>query len=243
MNNKFCKIVFQVLIVLVLTVSGVFAQTATREAGGPDPAQIGIDTAQQELKEISISKFEDAGLWVSRMPRDAGITSIRKIKGSPLDKEPIEDEVQLGLNEADDYVLGCKVAFYQRSVTSFSILPSNPMAVEGICKTVSVWAIGRNTKHTLKLIIRDHFGQQAEVTMGTLNFAGWKKLTVAIPTHIIQKNYHYTNKMGIEILGFKVECDPAEAYGTYYIYLDDLRATTDLFTENNRDQDDIADIW
>ena len=239
---KTVKIITIILIVLSVSAAGVFAQ-AQNQAGEPDPAQIGIDTAQQELKEVSISKFEDAGMWRSRMPRDAGITSIRKIEGSPLDKEPIPDEENLGFNEADNYVLGARVNFYKRSVTSFSIMPSNPLPVEGICKTVSVWVIGRNTNHMLKLIIRDHFGTTAEVTMGKLNFSGWKKMTVAIPTHITQKDYHYVNKMGIEILGFQIDCDPEEAYGAYYIYFDDLRATTDLFTENNRDEDDIADVW
>ena len=236
------KTVILVLIILSVSVFGAFAQS-TSGVGEPDPAQIGIDTAQQELREISISKFEDAGMWRSQMPRDAGITSIRKIEGSPLDKEPIPGEEEAGIQEPDDYVLGAKVSFYKRSVTSFSILPSNPMPVEGICKTVSVWVIGRNTDHMLKLLVRDQFGHKAEITMGKLNFAGWKKMTVAIPTNIIQKDYHYVNKMGIEILGFRIDCDPEEAYGSYYIYFDDMRATTDLFTENNRDVDDIADVW
>jgi hypothetical protein len=34
-----------------------------------------------------------------------------------------------------------------------------------------------------------------------------------------------------------------ETYGSYYIYFDDLRAVTDLFAENNRDVDDMADAW
>ncbi len=236
------KVLFIVLLIFAISVSGVFAQSENN-VGRPDASKIGIDTAQQELKEVSVSKFEDAGMWYSQMPRDAGISLIRKIQGSPIDKEPIPDEEELGIKEADDYVLGCRVNFYKRSVTSFSILPTNPIPVEGICKTISLWVVGRNTKHTLKLLIKDHFGTTAEVTMGDLNFTGWKKMTVAIPTHIMQKNYHYVNKMGIQIIGFRIDCDPKEAYGAYYLYLDDLRATTDLFTENNRDEDDIADGW
>ena len=239
------KNIFSIILAVFLLFAAaavLTAQTASN-VGEANASQIGIDTAQQELKEISISKFEDAGLWRSQMPRDAGVSSIRKIEGSPIDKEPIPDEENIGIVEADDYVLGVKVGFYKRSVTSFSVLPANPMAVEGICKTISVWVIGRNTKHTLKLLIKDHFGHQAEVTMGELNFSGWKKMSVAIPSHIIQKDYHYTNKMGIEILGFRIDCNPEETYGTYYIYFDDMRATTDLFSENNRDQDDIADVW
>ena len=232
------------LILLLLSLSlACYAQASGRAVGEADPAQIGIDTAQQELKEISISKFEDAGMWKSEMPRDDGLVSIRKLEGGPLDKKAIAEEEQLGIVEADDYVLGAKASFYRRSVTSFSVIPSHPMPVEGICKTVSVWVIGRNTNHMLKLLIKDHFGTTAEVTMGPLNFTGWKKMSVAIPTHITQRDYHYNNKLGIEILGFRVDCDPAEAYGNYYIYFDDLRATTDLFSENNRDADDIADIW
>lgn len=242
MNIKSLKIITIVFLILAVASAGLFAQSET-QAGEPDPTQIGIDTAQQELKEVSVSKFEDAGLWKSSMPRDSGLVSIKKIEGSPLDKEPIPDEEAVGLNEADDYVLGAKVQFYRRTVTNFSIMPAKPMAVEGICKTVSVWVIGRNTNHMLKLIIKDHFGNNAEITMGKLNFSGWKKMTVAIPSHIVQKDYHYVNKLGIEIVGFQIDCAPEETYGTYYVYFDDLRATTDLFTENNRDQDDIADVW
>jgi hypothetical protein len=241
-GGRIMKRILLILLMMCIAV-GAFAQTSGRDIGTSDAAQVGVDTAQQELVEISISKFEDAGMWRSQMPRDAGISSIRKIEGGPLDNEAIEQEEKLGIVEADDYVLGAKVAFYKRSITSFSVFPSNPMPVEGICKTVSVWVIGRNTNHMLKLLIKDHFGTQAEVTMGPLNFTGWKKMSVAIPTHIVQRNYHYNNKMGIEILGFRVDVDPKEAYGNYYIYFDDLRATTDLFSENNRDEDDIADVW
>jgi hypothetical protein len=49
--------------------------------------------------------------------------------------------------------------------------------------------------------------------------------------------------MGIKILGFIVRPDPAESYGSYYIYFDAIRAWTDLFAEENRDEDDFTDAW
>ena len=79
--------------------------------------------------------------------------------------------------------------------------------------------------------------------MGTLNFSGWKQLTVAVPPSIVQQDYHYTDRMGLQIIGFLVEPDMMEAYGTYYIYLDDLRAYTDLFADEYRDEDDMVDSW
>jgi hypothetical protein len=49
--------------------------------------------------------------------------------------------------------------------------------------------------------------------------------------------------MGIRVTGFRINCDPMEAQGSYYIYFDDLRAVTDLFAENDRDPDDMNDAW
>jgi hypothetical protein len=109
---------------------------------------------------------------------------------------------------------------------------------------------GRNYNHELKILIEDFFGRPYELLVGKLNFQGWKKLTVAIPPQapdglsgIVQRNYHFNNLMGIKVIGFRIDCDPSEAYGTYYVYLDDLRAVTDLFAENNRDPDDMVDAW
>ncbi|MCX7656982.1 MAG: flagellar filament outer layer protein FlaA, partial [Treponemataceae bacterium] len=130
------------------------------------------------------------------------------------------------------------------------IRPLRPIPIEGITKTISVWVVGRNYNHVLKVVLQDFFGREYELYMGRLNFQGWKKLTVAIPPQspdgksgIVQRDYHYNSKMGLKIIGFKVECDPMEAYGSYYIYFDDLRAVTDLFAEENRDPDDMVDTW
>ena len=46
------KTVVILLIVLTVSAAGVFAQSSVREVGTPDPTQIGIDTAQQELRVV-----------------------------------------------------------------------------------------------------------------------------------------------------------------------------------------------
>jgi len=79
--------------------------------------------------------------------------------------------------------------------------------------------------------------------MGTLNFSGWKQLTVAVPPTIQQRNPHYNTNTGIKVLGFVVDAAIEETYGTYYLYLDDMRAVTDLFAEESRDADDMVDNW
>lgn len=230
----------------------VFSVVALAAQTGPDPAETGITTAQQELQEVSVSKFEHPGFWYPVFPADDGICMVRGFPGSPLDKEPIQDEIDAGIIEVDqdgniisgdNYVLGAKVYFYRRGVINFGIRPVRPIPVQGISKTLSVWVAGRNTNHRLEAIVSDHFGNEVVLDMGKLNFLGWKKLTVSIPPAVRQRDYHYSNRMGITFDGFNIRCDIDETYGNYYIYFDDLRVVTDLFSENSRDQDDMLDSW
>ncbi len=232
----------------LLTLLSVAAFAQQADLGTPDAERIGVDAAQQKLKEVSVDKFEAAGFWLSRMSSDDGYATTRLFEGGPAGKEPIAEEKDLGIE--DKYVLGTRIDFLRRSASSFTLFPIRPIPIEGITKTISVWVVGRNYNHTLKILIQDFFGREFELYMGKLNFQGWKKLTVAIPPQsadgksgIVQRNYHYNNFMGIKVIGFKIDCDPSETYGSYYIYLDDLRAVTDLFAEDNRDPDDMVDSW
>jgi len=236
------------IVILVFSVAAAaFAQRAT-EVGAPNPDSLGIDAAQQYLKEVSVDKFEREGFWRSTMSSDDGYTTSRLFSGSPAGKLVIPEEE--GLNIQDKYVLGTRVDFIHRGYTSFTLYPIRPIPIEGITKTVSVWVAGRNYNHELYLLLEDFFGRPFELYIGKLNFQGWKKLTVAIPPQaedglngIVQRNYHYNNNIGIKITGLRVNVDPWEAYGNYYVYFDDLRAVTDLFAEDNRDADDMPDGW
>lgn len=221
----------------------VFLGSLTAQNSGTNAENIGVNTAQQRLEEVSISKFEDPGFWSVSMPLDHGIISHRRFEGGPAEKRPLPGEEQSGITEDDDFVIGVKVEYYRRGWTSISVQPSRPLAVPGIAKTISLWVVGRNFNHTLKVVLEDDFGNKISLPMGTLNFSGWKEMEVAIPPSIQQRNPHYTDRGGIKILGFVVEPDITETYGTYYVYFDDLRVKTDLFAEENRDPDDMVDAW
>jgi hypothetical protein len=227
------------IILATIFISTSFAQ----QASTPVASEIGKDQAQQLLKEVAVTKMEDASFWVCSMPLDNGLVSLRRLEGSPQGKKPIADEEQLGIQEPDKFVLGVKASFFRRGATSFTISPVNPLPIEGITKTLSVWVVGRNFNHVLKVVIEDYFGRRLELTLGKLNFMGWKQLVVAVPPVITQSEFHYMNKAGLKILGFRVDCDPMEDFGTYYLYLDDMRAVTDLFNESKRDTDDMVDSW
>lgn len=230
--------------VLAFAVAGfVFAQNS--DLSEPDPTVIGNDSAKQALREISIDKFEIEGSWNAHISPDFGVISSRLFDGSPAMKEPLKGE-----EEAEDSkVLGVKVEFFRRGVNSFFVRSARPIPIEGVTKTVSVWVAGRNMDHEMYLLVQDYFGNNFELYMGSLGFSGWKKMTVAVPPTpdgehgIIQQSAYNGVKPGLRILGFRIDCNPMLARGQYYIYFDNLRAVTDLYDLENRDEDDINDDW
>jgi hypothetical protein len=231
---------------LLLVCCGVlFAQN---EVGSTNEESLGIEEAQQHLKEVSVDKFEHEGFWHTSMSSDSGYVISRLFTGGPSGKEPLAEEE--GMDIPDKSVLGVRVDYLHRGYMHFLIYPDRPIPIEGITKTISIWAAGRNFNHSLTIMVEDFFGRSYELYMGRLNFQGWKKLTVAVPPQaddgrsgIVQRNFHYNNQMGIRVTGFRVDIDPMEALGSYYVYFDDLRAVTDLFAEDNRDEDDMNDNW
>lgn len=232
------------LSVLVAAVAcAVFAQNSLVEE--PNPETVGNDSAMQALREVSLDKFERDGSWFVHMSPDYGVISARNFEGSPAMKEPLKGEEEV----EDTQVLGVKVEFFRRGVNSFYINAQRPIAIEGVTKTVSVWVCGRNQGHDMFLLVEDYFGRNYELYMGNLGFSGWKKLTCVVPPSpdsehgIVQRSAYYGNKPGLRVIGFRVDCNPMLARGTYYMYLDDLRCVTDLYDLENQDIDDMSDAW
>ena len=228
---------------LAVATAGAFAQSLS----DPDASNIGNDSARQALREVSVDRFEREGSWSVHISSDYGVISGRLFEGGPAAKDPLDDA---GSQELEDTrVFGVKTEFFRRGVTSFYIKAARPIAIEGITKTVSVWVCGRNMGHDLWLLVQDYNGHNFEIWMGDLEFSGWKKLTTAIPPSpdgvhgIVQSSVYYGNKPGLRIVGFRVDCNPEEAQGSYYMYFDDLRAVTDLYDLENRDPDDMDDAW
>lgn len=234
---------FLLSVLVAAAACAVFAQNSLVEE--PNPETVGNDSAMQALREVSLDKFERDGSWFVHMSPDYGVISARNFEGSPAMKEPLKGE-----EEAEDtQVLGVKVEFFRRGVNSFYINAQRPIAIEGVTKTVSVWVCGRNQGHDMFLLVEDYFGRNYELYMGNLGFSGWKKLTCVVPPSpdsehgIVQRSAYYGNKPGLRIIGFRVDCNPMLARGTYYMYLDDLRCVTDLYDLENQDVDDMSDAW
>lgn len=233
-------------IVSVMTVCLFLSGGAVFGQFGEDinPEDLGQDVAQQRLQEVSVTKFEDSGMFRVRMSSDYGLTEYRRFEGSPAEKEPIEVEQNIGFEaESDRFVLGARADFYRRGTPTLTIEPTRPIAIPGLVKTMSVWVVGRNANHELYLMVEDIRGNVNRIRVGELNFTGWRRMNVAIPPSIVQQDDRASDRTGLRFLGFSIEPDMLQTYGSYYIYFDDLRAVTDLFGEELRDPDDMADGW
>lgn len=239
-----------VTVALAFAVSAaLFAQSTTTSdpasLASPDPTVIGNDSARQALKEVSVDRFEIEGSWNASISPDYGVISSRLFEGSPMAKEPVAGEEDV----VDTNVFGVKVEFFRRGVNSFYIRSARPIPIEGVTKTISLWVAGRNMDHEMYVLVQDYNGNNFELYLGTLGFSGWKKMTVAVPPTpdgehgIIQSSAYEGVKPGLRIVGFRIDCNPMLARGSYYLYLDDLRAVTDLYDIQNRDEDDMNDDW
>lgn len=221
---------------------GANAQTADTGASPADQESL---EANSQITDVIVTSFEDPSFWKGYMPLDQGVITTRKREGVPMQAKE-EKEKDLA-NKVPDYplknVLGAKIEYISRGHNWFVIRPVRPLQIEGECKSLSIYVAGRNYRHTLKILIQDFWGKEMELTVSELNFVGWKKLHVPVPPHIKQMDYHFLDRRGIKFTGIKIECDPAETFGTYYVYFDQLRAKTDLFLERYRDEDDMADNW
>jgi hypothetical protein len=241
------------IIFVILLFCGTFAVFGqadfTDPVGEPDAEKIGADKPL-ELQQVTINDCEEAGFWYTEMAQEEGLITIKTLRGNPKEKEAkdaqrIEYERKIRKDDKwlGENVIGVKVQFYRRGANEFTIRPIKPIPIAGQTKIISVWVVGRNFNHELRLLFSDFYGNRGELVLGKLNFSGWKKLSVAVPPRITQSDLHFTTKEGLKFLGFKIVCNMEESFGTYYIYFDDVSAETDLFSLKTRDEDDMDDGW
>lgn len=224
-----------------------YSQDTANDNNTGNDSGIAKDTGRLLLREISITTFEDPTLWNVKIPVDKGYVEKRRVVGSPSaeKKEVLKLEQQINnYKPVDEYVLGVKAGFYARNLITISIDSTEAVYMPGIVKLVSVWVAGRGKDHVLSAIVRGMDGQVMKLPMGKLNFFGWNQMEVAIPGDLSQTSVA-DNLHGLYLLGFSIDTVFEQTIGTYYIYFDDLRVTSDVIDEVIRSEagDDPSDGW
>ncbi len=213
----------------------------------------GNGTTLSDVQEVSVDLFEDPTLWRSHISRDDGIAVHQRFLGGPNGKDELPIAQTISGRIEDENVLGIKTEFIRRGFTEIVFTPARPISVPGIVQELSIWVAGRELEHELHVLISNIDGDLRKLYVGQLNFRGWRKLSVTVPpysrngggvlTGVKQFDPRRPLDSGIDIEAIIIEPLYTEAYGTYYVYFDDLRATTDLAVITERDTDDPVDAW
>ena len=207
---------------LILTVAFLlFAQDAaeqTEEEGGNN-------FVTESMTNFIIDNFEFANTWQGAMPRDYGLVNIIRREGGP------SDVVAEG-EEENKYILGVKVEYFKTGYPWFSVTPPRPIKIPGYTKEISVWVAGRNHNNSMSFYIYDINGKPQSIGNVSLNFMGWKNVTVQVPANVKQEDFRGQIEQGISFMGIFIKVDPRDSYGKYYMYL-----------ETYREEDDPLDTW
>ena len=261
------------ILAMLLAAFLMMGTIGTAQSTGISPSGDEADlqgTADEELVTFILDDFEQrTSSWIVDMPRDQGVIFSMPREGAPAvvvksvetisneNTRFLEQKREQGILPRDNpligfpyheqkFVLGVRVEYLKRGYHWFTVRPPIPIKIPGICKSISVYVVGRGVNNWLWLMLRDYEGNKRYLSsMRPLTHLGWRKILFPIRSTISQGDFKTTDprKLGITFDGFLINCDPMEAQGTYYIYFDLLTAQVNLYYEFQVDNDDMRDYW
>jgi hypothetical protein len=90
--------------------------------------------------------------------------------------------------------------------------------------------------------LRDYRGRIHKLRMGRLDFFGWRKFTVTVPGWLPQSTRYSMLDKNLHFMSLFVVSDNHEVGGTFYFYVDNLKALIDR-AEQNYPGSEIKDNW
>jgi hypothetical protein len=106
-----------------------------------------------------------------------------------------------------------------------------PIQFVGKIQKVDMWIWGANFNYNMDMVIVDFRGSEHRLSVGNIKHIGWKNFIVNIPHTIPQSIDYVPSLKTLSLQKFIIWTDPTENVKGAYIYLDQIKYVTDVFTE------------
>lgn len=160
--------------------------------------------------------------------------------------------------ERDLQALGSYFKFDRKGYNNIEFIPVttndageqviNPISIPGRVQKLDLWAWGSDFDYYLEAHIMDPQGVVHVLNMGSLNFVGWKNLTVQIPNYIPQSRQYAPYLEGLELIKIVLWTKPLESVSDCYFYLDQIKVLTDVFVsrfdgDELTNPEQVEELW
>ena len=259
-----------VTVIIIVAFGGLSAQNDGGNAGENAGDTSAADKSKPNMVTLSIIEdMENCETWRVKTTGLSGETRLQKTAGFPVKLASNKEELQ---QRPTKYTLGVRTFFKPRESAAVSIIPPQPLRIDGRCENIHVWVLGRNFTHKLFIVIQDYRGhhyrlkleedpsrkttdnegneitvaklreKEGSVPAKNLGYLGWRKLSVKIPGYVPQTTKYGGQGKIIRIVKFELQQNPFEQEGLFYVYLDHITAESRLY-QKPYDGDSIKDNW
>ncbi len=137
--------------------------------------------------------------------------------------------------------LGVQVKFNRRGDNWLDIVPSKQgekglepyeIPFKGNIARLDMWVWGAGYLYELEILVRDCFGRVHTLPVGTLDFKGWKNMSVSIPKSIPQSSKYIGAGKEMKFVAFRVRTRPVEHVEDFYIFIDQFKALTNMYRDS-----------
>lgn len=121
-------------------------------------------------------------------------------------KKPIIFIKKSDLEETPSYHFSSYLELFSRRSQPIKIQSVNPIFIKGHIRKISLWVHGFKKREALYINIKDIKGELHRLSLGFLDFYGWKRLQIHLPSTIRQRKSSIVGgESGIYLDGFFIK--------------------------------------